>query len=222
MSKRRIAILVLLTLLPWPAVWLGMYQLSSIGWTFFLYHGVCLLPGIVRRRCLWLPDVKLPTAKQWLIVSVAAVVMWLIAIGAYLVVGPVLVSATSVLQAMTQRGYNPAYILPFAIYFVCVNSTLEELFWRGVVFNELEHLDKPWVGAGYAWATVTFAGWHYLVMRVMLKPGLAELSVLGVFCIGVACSFAYRQTKSIVMAILVHAIADLGIIAVFIQLQHAS
>lgn len=216
MSARRIAIVILLTLLPWPAVWYGMYRLYSIPWTFFLYHGVCLLPAIIWGRRLWLPDVKRPSGKQWAILAAAAIATCSAALIAYGYTGSTIVACGNVMHAMTQRGFVASYLWPFAAYFIVVNSTLEELFWRGVVLNELDHLDKPWPRAGYAWTAITFAAWHYLVLRALLQPGYAELAVLGVLGVGLCCSYLYRRTKSIVLPIVVHAfVFDLAVIAIF-------
>ncbi len=63
-TRRRLAIVVLLTLLPWPAVWQGMYRLDSLVWTFALYHGLCLLPAALWGRGLWARSLRPPTSVQ--------------------------------------------------------------------------------------------------------------------------------------------------------------
>lgn len=193
-----------------------MYKLHSIAWTFFLYHGVCLLPASIWGRQLWLSHIPRPTGRQWVVLLLASILSCLVALATYSFTGTMVVSRAHVMGALTERGYKAGALLPLAIYFVIVNSTLEELFWRGVILNELDYLDKRWRYAGTLLAAIAFAAWHYLVLRTLLEPGFAELAVVGVMLVGVFCSWIYRQTQSIVMAILWHGLVfDLSIIALF-------
>jgi membrane protease YdiL (CAAX protease family) len=216
MQWHRPAIVIFLTLLPWPAVWYGMYELRSIVWTFFLYHGVVLLPACIWGRNLWWSHVRTPTGKQWLVLFFAGIFSCLVAVAAYNTTGELIVSRQHVLGALTERGFRATALLPLAIYFVIVNAVLEELFWRGVVLNELDYLNTRVRHAGTVWTALAFATWHYLVIRTLLQPGYAEMAVLGVLAVGVFCSELYRRTQSIVLPILWHALVfDIAIIAMF-------
>jgi len=150
------------------------------------------------------------------VLLLASILSCLVALATYSFTGTMVVSRAHVMGALTERGYKAGALLPLAIYFVIVNSTLEELFWRGVILNELDYLDKRWRYVGTLLAAIAFAAWHYLVLRTLLEPGFAELAVVGVMLVGVFCSWIYRQTQSIVMAILWHGLVfDLSIIALF-------
>jgi membrane protease YdiL (CAAX protease family) len=219
MKWRRTAIVIFLTLAPWPAVWYGMYELRSVLWTFVLYHGLCLLPAIIWGRSLWQSHVLWPSGRQWLLVLSAAVFTSVVGVAAYIYTGEMVVSRAHVLDVLTTRGFLATYLLPLAIYFVVVNAILEELFWRGTVLNELEYLDKPGRMAGTLWTAMTFAAWHYLVLKALLQPGFAELGVAGILGLGVFTSWLYRRTQSIVLPILVHALVfDLAAIVLFVVL----
>lgn len=71
----QLAIIGSLTLLPWAAVWLGMYGFRQVIWTFFLYHGICLVPAVIAYRHLWLPDLLRPTAKQLLSIATGGILL---------------------------------------------------------------------------------------------------------------------------------------------------
>lgn len=216
MSSARLFIVVLLSLLPWPAVWFGMYQWNSLVGTFFLYHGVCLLPAIIWGRRLWIPHIIRPSPRQWLVALTAALLTCLIAILAYRMTGEVIVSRKDVLQVLTVRGFQATYLLPLAFYFVIINAILEELFWRGVVLNELDYVGSKARLLGSAWTAIAFSTWHWLVLRALLKPGWAELAVAGVLGMGIFTSWLYRRTQSIVIPIIWHGLVfDLAIIAMF-------
>jgi membrane protease YdiL (CAAX protease family) len=216
MSNVRIITVVLLTLMPWPAVWFGMYKLNSLLWTFLLYHGVCLLPAIIWGWRLWKPHVMMPTRRQMAVAIWAAGLTTVVGIAAYEFTGDMIVSRKEVLEVLTTRGFDATYLLPLSVYFVLINATLEELFWRGVVLNELDYMNTETRRLGTIWTAIAFSAWHWLVLRALLHPGWAELAVLGVLAMGFFSSWLYRRTQSIVMPIIWHALVfDLAIIALF-------
>ncbi len=214
--RRRVLAVGLLTLLPWPAVWLGMYRLDSLWVTFLLYHGVCLLPAVVWGRRLWRGAWKMPTPGQWGALAIGLLVALPLFLGAYALLGARVLDAPDALRlVLTERGFQASRLLPLGLYFVAVNAVVEELFWRGVVLNELRGLDGPAWAAGVVWTALTFAAWHWLVIRLLLRPGWAELAVAGVVAAGAFFSWLYRRTGSIVVPILWHGLLfDLGLILV--------
>lgn len=138
------------------------------------------------------------------------------AILAYNWTGDTIISKKDVLQVLTMRGFQARYLLPLAVYFVVINAALEELFWRGVVLNELDYVDNNLRRAGTIWTAFTFSAWHWLVLSALLRPGWAELAVLGVLGMGFFSSWIYRRTQSIVIPILWHALVfDFAAIALF-------
>ena len=214
-SRRLLAVLIL-TLLPWPAVWLGMYRLHSLVLTFILYHGVCLLPASLWGYRLWRGDLRWPTRREWAIVILATVAMLPASVLLYSLIGSRLMSASDILHVLTYRGFQAAWYLPVTFYFVPVNAILEELFWRGVVLNELKGMNEAQWTLGASWTAFTFAAWHYLVLRLLLRPGWAELSVAVILAAGIFLDWLYRRTKSIIVPILWHGLVfDLALLVIF-------
>ena len=221
-TRRRLFAVIALTLLPWPAVWLGMYRLDSLWETFFLYHGVCLLPAVVWGRRLWRGAWRWPTPGQWLALLAGVLIGLPLFLAAYHWIGNRFIDPGDLLSVVTTRGFAARELLPLGVYFVPVNAVLEELFWRGVVLNELRGLDDAAWKFGVAWTTVTFAAWHWLVLRLLLRPGWAEAAVLGILAAGVFFSWLYRRTRSIVVPILWHGLVfDLALIVVFAAIVRA-
>ena len=216
LARRRLAIVILLTLLPWPAVWLGMYHFDSLLWTFALYHGVCLLPAVIWGYPLWRSDLRSPTPRQWAWLLGGFVVIAPLSLLVYQDLGKSLMDAPGVLSAVTRRGFRAAWLLPLILYFVPVNAVLEELFWRGTVLNELRGTGEAIGTVGALWTALTFAGWHYLVVRLLVRPGWAELTVVGILGAGVFFDWLYRRTRSIIVPILWHGLVfDLSLLVVF-------
>jgi len=192
-----------------------MFELNSLLWTFILYHGLCLLAVIWGWR-LWKPHLIMPSPRQWEVVLVAALLTSAVAVMAYKLTGDVVISRTEVLKVLTLRGFQGTYLLPLAFYFVVINATLEELFWRGVVLNELDYVGNKERKIATIWTAFAFTTWHYLVLRELIRPGWAEIALCGVLAMGFFSSWLYRRTQSIVIPIVWHALVfDLAIIMMF-------
>lgn len=43
------------------------------------------------------------------------------------------------MHSLEQRGFSPNWFLPMGAYFLTINPIFEELFWRGVIYNELKN-----------------------------------------------------------------------------------
>jgi membrane protease YdiL (CAAX protease family) len=215
-ARRRLAIVVLLTLLPWPSVWLGMYKIDSIVWTFVMYHGCCLLPAALWGRKLWRGSLRWPSVRQWAWLLPALLCVAPLSVWGYIEIGKTVLNTPGIQTVLTERGFQSAWLLPFGLYFVAVNATLEELFWRGVVLNELRGTgDTIWT-IGAIWTAFSFASWHYLVLRLLLRPGWAEATVLAILASGIFFAWLYRQTHSIIVPILWHGLVfDLGLVVIF-------
>jgi len=212
LTRYRVTV-VLLTLLPWPAVWLGMYGAKSLVLTFALYHGLCLLPPAIAGRHLWGATLRMPTARELLTLALAAAVILPVTVIIFHWIGSTFISSTDALAILTARGFQARWLVPLGVYFVVVNSVLEELFWRGVVLNELGRTPDK---VGALWTAFTFAAWHYLVVRLLVRPGWAELVVLSIVGAGAFFSWLYRRSGSIVLPILWHAVVfDLPLILIF-------
>ena len=221
-TRRRLGIVLCLTLLPWPAVWLGMYRLDSLWVTFLLYHGCCLLPAAVWGRRLWRGAWRAPTRPQALALLAAIGVGLPVFLLGYAWIGADILNSHALLSVVTHRGFAARELWPLAFYFVPVNAVLEELFWRGVVLNELRGLDETASTLGVTWTAFTFAAWHWLVLHLLLRPGWAELAVLGILAAGVFFSWLYRRTGSIVVPILWHGLVfDLALILIFAAIVRA-
>jgi membrane protease YdiL (CAAX protease family) len=222
LTRSRLILVLLLTLLPWPAVWLGMYESKSLVWTFVLYHGVCLLPTVIAGRHLWRGALRFPNLREIGVLALAASIVLPLTVIVFRWIGSTFITDADVMTILTARGFEARWLLPLGIYFVLVNSILEELFWRGVVLNQLARTPERPGRVGAVWTALTFAAWHYLVVRLLVRPGWAELTVCGIVGAGVFFSWLYRRSESIVVPILWHALVfDLPLILIFVVIVRA-
>jgi membrane protease YdiL (CAAX protease family) len=211
--SRHKTLVVLWTFLPWLVLSLGMHFFRSILWSFFLYHGCCLLPAIIWRRKSWQKHLILPTVRQIALVATVGAAFGLVTWALHGLIGGFVLDRPRALTAMTTRGFQISWLLPLSIYFMTVNPVVEELFWRGVVLNDLCDRETKMFSAPYIWTNLSFAAWHLLVVRLFVTPLLNVLAVVIVAAVGFFLSWLYRRTGSVILPILWHGLVfDMAVI----------
>jgi hypothetical protein len=196
-------------LLPYVAVLIGLYILSSAWVALLIYHlGIVLLIVYDGRISSW--KRLLLGIKPWLLFSALAVC---------LLSGP-LVFALWKFMAL-EATVDPGAILAryglmdtswvcFIIYFVVVNPVLEELFWRDYLRSPLCKLSL---------IDIAFAGYHILVLRLFIKwpwvfMGFCMLAITG--CLW--RRFAIKQ-HGLAVPWISHTVADASILIAVCALQ---
>lgn len=218
-NSSRIIGILLWTMLPCLAIWLGMYQIKNVLWTFVLYHGICLLPPIIWGVPLWRPSFLRPSMQACATVILAALLFNCLAIYMYEHFGRSLLSDEHVLELLKQQGLSKNLFWPLSIFAIVLNPILEELFWRGVVLNELNKLKRPFEHFGTIWSTITYAAYHYLIFRLVLFPVWAELGIFLLAVFGAILALVYRRTGSILSTAMVHGLlTDMAVIVLVLDL----
>ena len=200
--SRHKTLIVLWTLLPWVFLSFGLHYFKSIFWSFFLYHGCCLLPLIIWRRKSWQKHLIPPSVRQIVAIAIVGALFGVFTIVAHNYLGTFIVQRQNALAAMSMRGFQVSWMVPLSIYFFTVNPVIEELFWRGVVLNDLCESNSKMLSAPYIWTNVSFAAWHLLVVRLFVAPILIPLAVVIVASVGFFLSWLYRRTGSVIVPML--------------------
>lgn len=218
--KRLNLILVLVwSLLPCAAIWIGLYQIKSAALTFLLYHGLCLVPAIWWGRHLWIPTLTVPKLKHCALLVVAAVVFSLITLATYELIGKHLLSNEVAMELLKRQGFSKDMFWPLSLYAIFINPIFEEIYWRGVVLKELEKHKTPIKHFALIWSSLAYALFHYLIFRMVLFPGWAELGTLMLAAYGAILAILYRKTGSIIFTALAHGLlTDLACIVLILDL----
>lgn len=199
-------------------MWIGLYQWHSALWAYALYHGAVLLPAIVLGRSLWQKSFVMPKFMDILILTLAAVLFCGVAVGAYELFGPKVLSNAHVPLLLQELGIHPETYWYFAFYGTVINPLVEEIFWRGMVFNELDKHSKPFKLFGFVWSSCLYALFHFLIFRLVLYPGYAEFGTLMLAGYGASMAMLYRRTGSIVTVAYAHGVlTDLACVAILID-----
>jgi hypothetical protein len=215
-------VVIVISLLPCLAIWLGVCVIKSAIWSFILYHGLCIVPVIIWARKLWLNDLKFPKPLHLLALFLNSALFCTITLWLYQHYGAHLLNNENALQVLVSQGYRKDLLWPLCLYFVIVNPLLEEIFWRGVILNKLDSLDLPWKHFGLCWSSAAYAAFHYPIFQRVLYPGWAELAILLLTIYGAGLVLLYRRTRSLVLISLAHALlTDLAAIALIVTLVHS-
>jgi membrane protease YdiL (CAAX protease family) len=217
MSVKRSSIVALLLLIPAP----------SIGVIF----GMILLPDQITGKVLFF------CAKAWLLLlplvwlrfvdraplslskpthggfGVAAALGLAISVFiglAYFTLGKRLIDPQAIKDMASQTGLNsPLVYLVGSIYWITLNSVLEEYVWRWFVVEKFSQL----MGANRAIvaSALGFTLHHVIALQIFLSVPLCALCALGIFIGGATWSWCYIRYRSIWPGYLSHAIVDLAI-----------
>jgi membrane protease YdiL (CAAX protease family) len=203
-------------------MWFGLYIVKNYNITMGLYHALCLVPGIVLGNSLWRRDLEIPSLKQWLALMLSTALFNGAVIFSYDHFGYIFLDSQKVMTLLNGLGFAKQHLLILGLYFVFINSTLEELFWRGVIFNKLDSLQVPFKHFGITVSSLLYGAFHYLILRLVVYPGWAEIGFLMLVGYGAFLAWLYRKTGSITLACLVHGfLTDLAAILLLLDLvQH--
>jgi membrane protease YdiL (CAAX protease family) len=218
-SRARMLLVLLWTLFPIAAIWLGLYQLKSALVTFALYHGVCLMPAIIWGRKLWASTFSKPRLRDCVLLFLASILFCAITVVMYELIGTKLLSNENALSLIKQFGSNKGLLGFLSVYAVVVNPLVEELFWRGVVLNEVDNWHTKYKHFGLVWSSGAYALFHYLIFRLVLFPIFAEIGILMLAFYGGFLAIVYRKTGSILTTAIAHGLlTDMAAVALIVDL----
>lgn len=218
MKTPQIPAVLALTLLPWLAVWIGLYQIRNAVGTFALYHGLCLLPAIIAWRSCWKQQLAIPSTRSLIAFLVASLLFPVAAAAVSHLSGDLVVSKQFLLNSLHGRGYSDDMLVPISLYLIFVNGPLEEFFWRGIILKLGSELSQRAQLTYEVWTAVSFASWHFLVLNTLLNPGWALPTTILFTFVGLFLGWLMKSSRSLLLVSLWHGIVfDGAVIAVFLE-----
>ena len=164
------------------------------------------------------PSYSLPQSGGWKVSTLLGFGMGVVIVIAYLLLGDLLIRGEDLKEILEPFGLTIPWKLALGIFFwIFINSVLEEYVFRWFITSKLEQL----VG-GKWWpillSACIFTVHHTIALAFFIDPLGNALASLGIFIGGVLFSWIYLQYRSVWVAWVAHAIADVAIFVIAWQL----
>jgi membrane protease YdiL (CAAX protease family) len=216
--KKSIIALLLLVPAPTIGVFAGMYWFpnSNLGSIIFLISKIWLflfplvwLKVVDKRKISFSP----PRKGGFLMGLITGLAITGFIIVLYKTLGPRLIDKEFLIDKMTEIGLNslPVYI-GGSLYWILVNSVLEEYVWRWFCVEKAEKIFNPVLAV--ICSALFFTLHHIFAMRLYFNNIVVIAAALGIFIGAALWSFMYIKYRSIWPGYLSHAIVDLCIFGI--------
>ena len=199
---------VLSAMVWWPETALGSGIFAASKAWLFLFPVIWYLL-VERERLSWSPPRK--GGLVWgvysgLAISAVILLFWVL-------LGPLLLDLKAMRAAISELGLDdPERYTAGALYWIFINSVLEEYVWRWFVVSKSM---KVFGRIGGILAAALFFTVHHIIALSVFMDWLAVLLCsLGVFTGGIIWSYFYARFESIWPGYLSHAIVDLCVFGI--------
>ncbi|MGD2180321.1 CPBP family intramembrane glutamic endopeptidase [Lusitaniella coriacea] len=211
---RRNALIALLLLVPVASFGVTMAVYIAPGQMGQLVFSLCKiwLLGLPVLWFFWHDRLKLslPKRREWVAGISLGLVMFATILAVYGLWGQSGIDAIAVREKAQAVGIGSPTIYFFgALYFILINSLLEEIIWRWFVYRQWEILVP--VKAAIILSAFCFTLHHIIALSAYLGWTMVILGSLGVFLAGVVWSWCYLTYRSIWVGYFSHILADLAI-----------
>ena len=154
----------------------------------------------------------------WAVSAGLGIVMAVVIMLAYFIIGDTLLSNEDLIEILDPFGLTTPWKLMLAILFwVFINSVLEEFVFRWFITSKIERLvSGKWLPILLSAGVFTLH--HTIALAFFIDPLGNFLASSGVFIGGVIFSWIYIEYRSIWVAWIAHAIADVAVFAIAWQM----
>ncbi len=157
---------------------------------------------------------SMPEHGGWIVSTLLGIGMAVVIAIAYFILGDMVLRDEDLYEILDPFGLTVPWKLALGILFwIFINSVLEEYVFRWFITSKLEQL------IGGKWRPILlsagiFTLHHTIALAFFIDPLGNALASLGVFIGGVIFSWIYVQYRSVWVAWVAHAIADVAIFAI--------
>ena len=191
---------LILSILPYLAVWAGLFFFKSAWFALVGFHIAILLALLFLRPSIPINILFKSKSPKWILFSV--LFCSTSGIGLYFLWNVFGVAQDLPAQLKSLGLYSTAWV-PFIAYFSLVNPLVEEYFWRGVLGSATR---KPYIG------DVVFASYHAMILWGRVNPYAILFAVIILISAGWLWRQLFRKDHGLLAAVLGHMVADFSIL----------
>ena len=191
-----------------------MFSLPFVWWWFNrkkVGKGGVDIPVCAKNNCA---QTRMSTPPSGLLPSTyIGIAIVVVIVGAYILLGERFIDKTFFVDMMHKVGLGNKWVFFGAMmYWICVNSLLEEVVWRWFVTERFAAFTRP--AAAVVLSGLCFTLHHILAMSVFFPALTNAIASAGVFAGGVLFSWLYVRYKSIWPPYIAHVFADIAIFGI--------
>ncbi len=213
MKKRSVILIFVVTIICCAAMALvdgvlhpGYAVKSAIKVAMFML--VPLVASRIDRSMLYLPLLR-PKKKGLLPAISLGVGIYVVILGGYFLVSPFFDFSKIAGALTTNAGVTKENFLYVSLYISFANSFLEEFFFRGFVFTNLEQLSSRKLA--YIFSAAAFSLYHVAMMIGWFSPALFLLVMIGLAIGGMIFNWLNEKLDTIYCSWLTHMFANFAI-----------
>jgi membrane protease YdiL (CAAX protease family) len=214
-ARLGIVLLCILMLLPWVVVGLGLYVLQDYRLTMLGYGLICcLLPVLLFRQK---PVRFLPLRVEYWPLAGLVVLMSFVLLGIFYMARFGIEPANFHSLAARIHLELSRQAIKYGVYFIVMNPLLEEVFWRGFIYEEWKRWLSPTQAALVS--SFFFGAWHWMIVQMFCPAPWAVFLTLIIMAGGYIMARLYEETGSLVAPVLLHSLgADIPLLYIVLML----
>jgi hypothetical protein len=190
-------------ILPYLAVWAGLYLFKSAWFSLIGFHVAILIVLALTRSNIPVNILFKSRSARWIFIN--ALICSVSGIGLYFLWDWSRIVPDLPAQLNSMGLNSPVAWFAFIAYFSLVNPFIEEYFWRGVLGSNSK---KFYIG------DLVYAGYHAVVLWGKTPPLVVLFAVVTLTSAGWFWRQSSREDKGLLAAVLGHMVADLSILLV--------
>jgi uncharacterized protein len=219
-ARTRNAVTALLLCIPVPAIGVlfGMYLFpdTQTGKTVFLICKIWffLFPAVwylfIEKKQF---SLSLQRKAGWRTGIISGLCISIVITFTYFMYGNSLVDTASFKHSINKVGLNVPHIyILCALYWITINSVLEEYAWRWFVTQKCTQFSMPYIAI--LLSATFFTLHHILALNIFLPPLAVIICSTGIFIGGLIWSMMYTRYHSIWPGYISHAIVDVAVFGI--------
>ncbi|MDN7227484.1 CPBP family glutamic-type intramembrane protease [Planococcus sp. N064] len=196
---------------PTMMIFIGLQVMENVAITFLLFYSWLLFVPLIDRA---FPVEQLKLDKQGVALGFGSGLLFFIFIfGGLSWLHVYLLDIEYLRTLLMDWGFSGRGEILLVLVLLLANPVLEELYWRGYMFNRLRMKGSALYAVGMSAAFYTL--YHLLSIIPIFEAGFSFVAVLPVFIAGLFWGFIREKSGSMTATIISHVLSDFGIVCVY-------
>lgn len=203
--------LSLLLIGPTIMMFIGLNLFENVAITFLLFYSWLLGAPLLGKA---LPVERMKLSKQGLLLgTISGMVFFIFIFGGMIWLHEYLLDVEALRALLVAWGFIGPGELLLVLVLLLLNPVLEEVYWRGYIFEKIRSK-----GSALSAILVTAAFYtlyHILTVMQIFEIAYTLVAVIPVAIAGLFWGYVRERTGSITATIIGHGLGDLGIVCVY-------